>query len=83
METALNLLIPALFGVLILRLLAKPLQLLMQYSLQAAGGYVCLWLLNLVSGLTGISIPVNAVTVDMAGFLGLPGILGAALLQLL
>ena len=37
-------------------------------------GIVCLWLLNSVSGFTGIFFPINAVTVLVSGVLGLPGI---------
>ena len=46
---------------------------------QAASGG--LWLLNAVSGYTGIFLPVNAVTSAIAGFLGLPGIALIALLE--
>ena len=46
-------------------------------------GLLCLWLLNSVTGFTGIFFPINAVTVLTAGFLGLPGIGILALLAVL
>ncbi|HCP71252.1 MAG TPA: SigmaK-factor processing regulatory BofA, partial [Clostridiales bacterium] len=46
-------------------------------------GFLCLWLLNSVSAFTGAYFPINAVTVLVAGFLGLPGIGVMALLEVL
>ena len=46
-------------------------------------GFACLWLLNSVSGFTGIAFPINAVSVLIAGFCGLPGIGLMALLAVM
>mgnify|MGYP003528280365 CR=1 FL=1 len=68
METFVTLLIPALLAVILVRLLLLPV-----IAIHSACGFLCLWLLNTVSFCTGISFPMNAVTVLIAGFLGLPG----------
>ena len=75
METLLLALIPILLLVLILRLLLLPMNWVLRTAAHAGGGFLCLWILNMVSGLTKIYIPYNAVTISAAGFLGVPGIL--------
>ena len=75
------LLVPALLLVLTLRLIAMPIKWFWKLSVNSACGFVCLWLLNSVSGFTGLYFPVNAVTAVIAGFLGLPGIILLALVQ--
>lgn len=74
MEETLSLLIPALGTVMAARLLLLPLQLGWKAAVHSGCGFLCLWLLNLSSGVTGIVLPINAVTVLTAGTLGLPGI---------
>ena len=74
MENFVMLLIPALLLVLLLRLLLIPMKLVFKLLLHSGCGFLCLWLLNTVSGFTGFYLPVNAVTVFIAGFLGIPGI---------
>ena len=83
MESILSLILPAFLGVVLVRLLLYPLGWAARLALHSAGGFLCLWLLNLVSGITGLTLPINAVTVLTAGTLGLPGIGGIALLALL
>ena len=83
MENFLVLLIPALLTLVLIRLIFLPLQGLLKLILHACLGLVCLGLLNSVSGLTGLYLPVNAVTVLIAGFLGVPGIGIIALLEIL
>ena len=83
MESTVTLLIPALLGVMTLRLLLKPMKWFLKAAIHAAGGFLCLWLLNTVSGFTGVFIPFNAVTVCIAGFAGIPGLAFLALLELL
>ena len=65
----------------LLRLIALPLRLGIKILLNSACGFVCLFLLNSISGFTGVYFPINYVTVIIAGFLGLPGIGVLALLQ--
>ena len=74
METFVTLLIPAVLAVVLIRLLLMPLKLGFKIAIHCACGFVCLWLLNSVSGFTGIFFPINAVTVLVSGVLGLPGI---------
>nr|MBQ8244498.1 pro-sigmaK processing inhibitor BofA family protein [Oscillospiraceae bacterium] len=74
MEEFVTLLIPALLAVLLVRMLLMPMRLILKIGLHSGCGFLCLWLLNTVSGFTGILFPINAVTVLTAGFLGLPGI---------
>ena len=83
MENILALLIPALLAVLLIRLLVMPMKLAAKLLLHSAAGLLCLGVLNSVSGFTGIFFPINAVTVLIAGFLGLPGITLMTLLEVL
>lgn len=83
METFVTLLIPAILAVLAIRLLLMPLKLGFKIAIHCACGFVCLWLLNSVSGFTGIFFPINAVTVLVSGVLGLPGIAILAVLAVL
>jgi len=83
MENILALLIPALLAVLLIRLLVMPVKLAAKLLLHSAAGLLCLGLLNSVSGFTGIFFPINAVTVLIAGFLGLPGMALMTLLEVL
>ncbi len=82
METFLTLLIPALLGVLALRLLMLPIQWFLKIAVHAGCGFLSLWILNAVSGYSGLFIPMNAVTVSVAGFLGIPGIILLVILEL-
>lgn len=74
MEEIVTLLIPTLLTLAGLRLLLLPMKLIWKIAVNSLFGFLCLWLLNLVSGITGIFFPINAVTVLTAGVLGLPGI---------
>ena len=65
----------------LLRLIALPIRWGIKILLNSACGFLCLFLLNTISGFTGIYFPINYVTVVIAGFLGLPGIGALALVQ--
>lgn len=82
MENFVTLVIPALLSVFLIRMLLLPIKLIFKLGIHAVCGFLCLWLLNTVSGYTGIYLPVNAITAAIAGFLGLPGIALIALLEL-
>lgn len=82
MENFVTLLIPVLLSVFLIRMLLLPMKLIFKLGIHAFCGFLCLWLLNTVSGYTGIYLPINAVTAAIAGFLGLPGIALVALLEL-
>ena len=70
MEKFVTLLIPALVALVLVRLLLMPMKLIFKVGVHSGCGFLCLWLLN-------------AVTVLVAGFLGLPGIGVMALLEVL
>ena len=74
MENYATILIPALLIPLLVRVLLAPVRLIWKLAVNSACGFVCLWLLNWISGFTGLLFPINAVTAAIAGFLGLPGI---------
>ena len=82
MENFVTLLIPVLLGIVLIRALLLPMKLIVKLALHSGCGFLCLWLLNTVSGFTGVYLPVNAVTVLIAGFLGIPGIGLIALLEI-
>jgi len=81
MKSFSTLLIPVLLVFLLLRIISSPIRWFWKIFINSACGFLCLWLLNSVSAFTGVFFPVNAVTVVIAGFLGLPGIGALALVQ--
>ena len=81
MENFAALVIAALLVFGLLRLIALPIQWGMKLLLNSACGFLCLFILNSISGFTGIRFPINSVTVVIAGFLGLPGIGALAVMQ--
>ena len=81
MENFAAILIPMVLLGLLLRLLVLPIRWSLKLFVNSACGFVCLWLLNSVSGFTGFYFPINYVTAITAGFLGLPGIGLLAALQ--
>ena len=81
MENFVEILIPMFLLALLLRLLVMPIKWFWKLFLNSGCGFVCLWLLNSVSGFTGLYFPINYVTAIIAGFLGLPGIGLLAILQ--
>ena len=83
MDEIITLLIPAMLAVILVRLLMLPMKLAFKIGIHSACGFLCLWLLYIISAFSGISFPINAVTVLAAGFLGLPGIGVMALLAVL
>lgn len=83
MENIITLMIPALLGIVALRLVILPMRWLVRVAVHAGCGLLCLILLNTVSGFTGILFPINVITILVAGFLGVPGIGLLALLEVL
>lgn len=82
MEKFVTVMIPVLLAVLLIRMLLLPIRLGLKLLIHSGCGFLCLWLLNSVSGFTGIYLPINAVTALTAGILGIPGIGLIALLEL-
>ena len=83
MEELTTLLIPMLLGIALIRLLLRPIRLMVKLALYSASGFLCLWLLNTATPFTGIYLPINAVTVLISGTLGIPGIGLIALLEVM
>ena len=81
MANFVSVLIPLLLLGLLLRVMAMPIRLGWKLLLNGFCGFSCLWLLNSISGFTGLYFPINYVTALTAGFLGLPGIGILAILQ--
>ena len=81
MENFAALILPILTVFALLRIIALPIRWFWKLSINSACGFLCLWLLNSIATFTNLYFPVNAVTVVIAGFLGLPGIGALALVQ--
>lgn len=81
MSNFVSILIPLLLLGLLLRVMVLPIRLGWKLLLNGSCGFICLWLLNSISGFTGLYFPINYVTALTAGFLGLPGIGILAVLQ--
>ena len=83
MEKFAMLLIPVLLAILTVRLFLAPMGQIVRLGMHSGCGLLCLWMLNSVSVFTGIFFPINAVSVLVAGFGGLPGIGMLALLTVI
>ena len=75
MENILGLIIPVLIAVLVFKLLFSQMKLIWKIAVNSLSGFLCLWLLNLASGITGIVFEINFITTLLVGFLGVPGII--------
>jgi len=83
----LNVIIAALFLLIILYMVAqvflKPVKLLWKLLINSAIGLVLLLLVNYIGAFLEFSLPINIISVLIAGFLGIPGVLLLICLQLL
>lgn len=83
METILALLIPVVVGIVVVKFFFSQIGCLWKIAVNSVSGFICLWLLNLLSGFTGILLPINFVSCLLTGALGVPGIILLVLGQLL
>ena len=83
MENILALAVPVLICILVVKFLCSQAKLIWKITVNSLSGFVCLWLLNLASGITGFVFEINFITALLVGFLGIPGILLTVLVQLL
>ena len=74
MESILAIVVPVVLVILALKLLLTPMKIIWKLALNSLSGFICLWLLNLVSGITGFVFEINLLTTLIVGFLGIPGI---------
>lgn len=63
-------------------ILLKPLKLVFKIIINSFFGLILLWAFNFIGGFVGFYIPLNLVTVLIAGFLGLPGLILLIILKL-
>ena len=75
MENIIALIVPVLIAVLVFKLLFSQVKLIWKIVINSLSGFICLWLLNLASGITGIVFEINFITTLLVGFLGVPGII--------
>lgn len=68
---------------LVSRILIKPLQLVFKLVVNSLFGLLLLWGFNFIGSFLGLLIPINLVTVLMAGFLGIPGLILLIIMQVL
>ena len=83
MENILALIVPVLIAIFVIKLLLSQVKLDWKLAVNSLSGFICLWLLNLASGLTGIVFEINFITALVVGFLGIPGILLLLVFQFL
>jgi inhibitor of the pro-sigma K processing machinery len=83
MENLIPLLLPALVALIVVKLLLKPMKWTLRAVIHGLGGFACLWLVNTTAVFTGLTLPVNAVTVLLTGTLGIPGLALVTLLEML
>lgn len=83
----LNLILAGLFLLVVIyigtQLIMKPLRLITKLIINSGVGLLLLLLVNYGGSFFGFELPVNIITILMAGFLGIPGILLLVCLQLL
>ena len=83
MENILALIVPVLIAIFVIKLLLSQVKLIWKLAVNSISGFICLWLLNLASGLTGIVFEINFITALVVGFLGIPGIVLLLVFQFL
>lgn len=59
--------------VVIIRLFASPLKIALRVALNSALGFGAVWLLNLTTAVTGLSLGLNLFNAITIGILGVPG----------
>ena len=80
-EKAALVLVIAFTAVTCLRLLRRPLKLLLRLAVSSTLGFGALWLLQYTAAYTGLSLGLNLFNVLTVGVLGLPGLGLLVLLQ--
>ena len=83
MENIVALIVPVLIALLVIKFLFSQVKLIWKITVNSISGFICLWLLNLVSGITGFVFEINFITCLLVGFLGIPGIILLLIGQLL
>ncbi|MEL7563995.1 MAG: pro-sigmaK processing inhibitor BofA family protein [Dehalobacterium sp.] len=66
-----------------IKFLLTPVRLAIKLLVHAGMGFIILWLINTFGGPLGFFLPINTVTIIVAGFLGIPGIILLAFIKFL
>lgn len=66
---------------LFIKIISAPMRLIFKILINAASGYICLFLLNMLAEHTGVVFELSIVSALIVGFLGLPGIILLLALQ--
>ena len=74
MQEIIALAVPVLFIFLFIKVLMTPMKLIFKLLLNTGCGFVCLFLLNLLSGFTGIVFELNFITAAIVGFWDCPAL---------
>lgn len=82
MEQLVALAVPVLLAFLLIKILLTPMKLIFKLLINTGFGFLCLFLLNLLSGYTGVVFEANFATAAIVGILGLPGIALLLIFQL-
>lgn len=78
-----DLIIAALLGLAVLRVLGDPLLRLLRLLACCLAGGLALWAVNQVGGPVGFHIGLNPVSAAVVGLLGVPGLVALGLLRLI
>lgn len=63
------------------KIILTPVRWAVKILVHAGLGFIILWLINTFGGPLGFFLPINLVTIIVAGFLGIPGIILLALIK--
>ncbi|MGI6685398.1 MAG: pro-sigmaK processing inhibitor BofA family protein [Bacillota bacterium] len=66
-----------------IKFLLTPVRLAVKILVHGGMGFIILWLINTFGGPFGFFLPINLVTIIVAGFLGVPGIILLAFIKLI
>lgn len=66
-----------------IKFLLTPVRLAVKLLIHGGMGFVILWVINTFGGPLGFFLPINIVTIVVAGFLGIPGIILLAFIKFL
>ena len=71
------------FVILLIKVISAPIKWILKMLLNAALGFVVLFILNFFGEFIGISVPINLISALITGFFGVPGVLLLVLYQIL
>lgn len=72
----------AVFVYILIKILSAPIRLLFKILINAALGYIVLFIVNFLGGFVGLSIAMNFLNALIVGFLGVPGVVILIVLEL-